>query len=197
MKKHVPGVASLQLQRQENLKTQTPPMDLEKSLMRLILRIAGDPAINVTFWDGGSLYSNRKGPTMVVKERAALWRMLSHPTLHFGDDYSNGRIEVEGGFLPFLEEIYAALDRRQKKTASLLSLANSYRRLQGNPIEFAKDNIHHHYDIGNEFYRLWLDEEMAYTCAYFAPGATTLEAAQLAKMEHVCVNYDKYRVEFS
>ena len=186
MKKDVPGVASLQLQRQENLKTQTPPMDLEKGLMRLILRTAGDPAINVMFWDGGSLYLNRKGPTMVVKERAALWRMLSHPTLHFGDDYSSGRIGVEGGLLPFLKEIYTALDRRQKKTASLLSLANSYRRLQGNPIEFAKDNIHHHYDIGNEFYRLWLDEEMAYTCAYFAPGATTLEAAQLAKMEHVC-----------
>ena len=186
MKKDAPYEVSLRLQRQENSKAQTPPMDLEKGLMRLVLRIAGDPAINVTFWDGGSLYSNRKGPTMVVKERAALWRMLSHPTLHFGDDYSSGRIEVEGGLLPFLEEIYAALDRRQKKTASLLSMANSYRRLRGNPIEYAKDNIHHHYDIGNDFYRLWLDEEMAYTCAYFAPGATTLEAAQLAKMEHVC-----------
>lgn len=186
MKRNGPQGLSLPFQRPEDSKTQMPPMALEKDLMRLILRIIGDPAINVTFWDGEALLPDHKGPGMVLKERAALWRMLTHPTLHFGDDYSNGRIEVEGDLLPFLEKIYAALDRRQKQTASLLSLANSYRRLRGNPIDDAKDNIHHHYDIGNDFYRLWLDKEMAYTCAYFAPDATTLEAAQLAKMEHVC-----------
>ena len=186
MKREDPLSVSLQFQRPEDAKMQMPPTELEKGVMRLILRIIGDPAINVTFWDGETLHSGRQGPGMVLKERAALWRMLAHPTLHFGDDYSNGRIEVEGGLLPFLKTIYTALDRRQKKTASLLSLANSYRRLRGNPIAHAKDNIHHHYDIGNDFYRLWLDKEMAYTCAYFSPDATTLEAAQQAKMEHVC-----------
>jgi cyclopropane-fatty-acyl-phospholipid synthase len=112
--------------------------------------------------------------------------MLTHPILYFGDNYSNGRIEVEGGLVSFLEQFYTSLDRRQKEAVSLLGVANTYRRLRGNPVEYAKDNIHHHYDIGNDFYRLWLDEEMAYTCAYFAPGASTLESAQLAKMEHVC-----------
>ena len=44
----------------------------------------------------------------------------------------------------------------------------------------------HHYDVGNEFYRLWLDRQMLYTCAYFPTPDTTLEDAQIAKMDHVC-----------
>ncbi len=51
----------------------------------------------------------------------------------------------------------------------------------------SKRNIHHHYDIGNDFYKLWLDREaLQYTCAYFADPAMTIEQAQQAKMHHVC-----------
>jgi len=56
-----------------------------------------------------------------------------------------------------------------------------------NTFRKAADNIHHHYDIGNDFYRLWLDEDaMQYTCAYYADPAMTLEQAQQAKMSHIC-----------
>jgi cyclopropane-fatty-acyl-phospholipid synthase len=54
-----------------------------------------------------------------------------------------------------------------------------------NSLAGSRRNIHHHYDIGNDFYRLWLDEEMVYTCAYFARPEMTLEQAQRAKMDHV------------
>src|SRR5262249_40754325 len=50
----------------------------------------------------------------------------------------------------------------------------------------SRDSVHHHYDLGNEFYRLWLDESLSYTCAYYEDPTRTLEAAQLAKMDHVC-----------
>ncbi len=50
----------------------------------------------------------------------------------------------------------------------------------------AKENVHHHYDLGNNFYRLWLDRDMVYTCAYFPTPDATLEAAQIAKMDLVC-----------
>lgn len=51
----------------------------------------------------------------------------------------------------------------------------------------SRSNIHHHYDIGNDFYRLWLDREaLQYTCAYYADATMTLEQAQQAKMHHVC-----------
>lgn len=167
-------------------KSQIPPTEIEKRLMRLMLKGLGDPEINVTLWDGELLQPKRGSVGMVIKDRAVLWKLLTYPTLQFGDAYCTGRIELEGGLLPFLERVYATLDQRQKATTGWLSLINTYRRLRGNPIDQAKDNIHHHYDLGNDFYRLWLDEDMAYTCAYYAPGVDTLEAAQQAKMEHVC-----------
>jgi cyclopropane-fatty-acyl-phospholipid synthase len=165
---------------------QSPPTALEKDLMRFILKGLGNPAIGVTLWDGEPLSPTQKGPTMVLRERAALWRLLTHPTLHFGDDYSAGRIEIEGGLLNFLGRIYDAFYHRPTSVAALQRIAGIYHRMRGNPVDQARDNIYHHYDIGNDFYKLWLDDDMVYTCGYFAPGITTLEAAQQAKMEHVC-----------
>ena len=55
-----------------------------------------------------------------------------------------------------------------------------------NTLGRAQENIHHHYDVGNKFYQLWLDSEMQYTCAYFPEPEMTLEEAQQAKMDHVC-----------
>ena len=48
------------------------------------------------------------------------------------------------------------------------------------------ENIHSHYDLGNDFYKLWLDREMVYTCAYFPSPSVTLEEAQHAKLDYVC-----------
>jgi cyclopropane-fatty-acyl-phospholipid synthase len=50
----------------------------------------------------------------------------------------------------------------------------------------SRNNIHRHYDLGNDFYRLWLDEQLVYTCAYFPTPSATLEAAQHAKLDYVC-----------
>ncbi|HEY8242290.1 MAG TPA: class I SAM-dependent methyltransferase [Casimicrobiaceae bacterium] len=49
-----------------------------------------------------------------------------------------------------------------------------------------RENIAHHYDVSNAFYRLWLDERMVYSCAYFERDDMTLEAAQVAKLDHIC-----------
>jgi cyclopropane-fatty-acyl-phospholipid synthase len=46
--------------------------------------------------------------------------------------------------------------------------------------------VHHHYDLGNDFYKLWLDDRMVYTCAYYDSPAATLDEAQVAKLDHVC-----------
>lgn len=49
-----------------------------------------------------------------------------------------------------------------------------------------KANIQHHYDVSNNFYRLWLDERMVYSCAYFRTDADSLDQAQAQKLDHVC-----------
>ncbi len=56
----------------------------------------------------------------------------------------------------------------------------------GNTLAGARENIHHHYDLGNDFYQLWLDKNLVYTCAFFATDKVTLEEAQIAKMDLVC-----------
>jgi len=59
-------------------------------------------------------------------------------------------------------------------------------RGEGHSLRQARENIHYHYDLGNDFYRLWLDAQLVYTCAYFPTPEATLEEAQAAKMEQVC-----------
>jgi cyclopropane-fatty-acyl-phospholipid synthase len=111
---------------------------------------------------------------------------LSNPHLHFGDDYSAGRIEIEGGLVRFMETVYQAMNRTPRYRR--VSDPAAYRRNQPNlnSLTESRRNIHHHYDIGNDFYQLWLDREMLYTCAYFPYPAMTLEEAQAAKMDLIC-----------
>ena len=122
-----------------------------------------------------------------IRDRGALWQVVRDPSLHFGDLYSEGRIEVEGDLVTFLERTYAALEAGRSARASPWWRLWSDRAPSSRSIAAARDNIHRHYDLGNDFYALWLDREaMQYTCAYFPESGMSLEAAQRAKMDHVC-----------
>jgi cyclopropane-fatty-acyl-phospholipid synthase len=55
-----------------------------------------------------------------------------------------------------------------------------------NSLRAARDNVHHHYDLGNSFYQKWLDHELVYTCAYFERPEMSLDDAQQAKLDLVC-----------
>jgi cyclopropane-fatty-acyl-phospholipid synthase len=69
---------------------------------------------------------------------------------------------------------------------TLGSILRGAHRLRRNTLSGSRENIHHHYDIGNEFYSLWLGSTMAYTCAYYPTPDATLDEAQIAKFDHVC-----------
>jgi len=161
---------------------------LDVWLTRKFLQAIGRPALRVVLWNGTEVVTSSSAPsvTMTLRKRAALWRLLTNPLLHFGDDYSAGLIEVEGGLVAFLETVYRhmAASRKYRKSPD----PAAYRRNQPklNSLSGSQHNIHHHYDIGNDFYRLWLDREMLYTCAYFPENSLSLEEAQSAKMELVC-----------
>jgi cyclopropane-fatty-acyl-phospholipid synthase len=66
------------------------------------------------------------------------------------------------------------------------ALAEWRRKPRANTLGGSRSNIYHHYDIGDDFYRLWLDREMVYTCAFFPTPQVSLEEAQVAKMDLVC-----------
>jgi cyclopropane-fatty-acyl-phospholipid synthase len=107
------------------------------------------------------------------------------PRTAFGDGYSDGTIEVAGSLVDVLSAMCEGWTRGAKSSAFARVLNRQHRR-RSHSLAASRDSVHHHYDIGNEFYRLWLDEKMQYTCAYYADPHMTLEAAQLAKLDHVC-----------
>jgi cyclopropane-fatty-acyl-phospholipid synthase len=161
---------------------------IDRWLLRKFLQAIGEPAMRVILWDGTESVKGNSKPSvgMVIRDRATLWRLLTNPLLHFGDDYSAGRIEIEGGLVAFMETVYRAMSQKTRSRRGRPKAA--YRRNQPNmnSLTGSRSNIHHHYDIGNDFYQLWLDKEMLYTCAYFPDPAASLEDAQIAKMDLVC-----------
>ncbi|HMC13383.1 MAG TPA: class I SAM-dependent methyltransferase, partial [Gallionellaceae bacterium] len=159
---------------------------VEKFLLSKILRVFGDPPLQVELWNG-DVISNHEGNAaarILIRDRRALLKLLADPELNFGELYSTQRIEVQGNLLEFLEAVYRAWPTSsENKIEMLLAPLFGTRR---NSFTRARSNIHHHYDIGNDFYKLWLDERMLYTCAYFHSHEASLEEAQLAKLDHVC-----------
>ena len=78
-----------------------------------------------------------------------------------------------------------------KLFSAMSSIADSVRhRLRGNTMSGSRRNISYHYDLGNDFYRLFLDPTMAYSCAYFRTADDSLEQAQLQKYETICDKLD-------
>ena len=162
---------------------------VEGWIMRRLLRSLGDPPMRLTLWNGESITPATGCAVggLRIADRASLLKLLIHPDLYFGEAYSDGSIEIEGDLVKLLEAVYR--HRLEPNTACSRWLHRTARWIhhgRRNTLAAARDNIHHHYDLGNAFYGLWLDQQMSYTCAYFPSSRMTLEQAQIAKMDLVC-----------
>jgi len=156
----------------------------ERALMRRLLTALREPPISIVLWDGSEIRSQHAAPThrLRIHDRASLWRIAWDPQFGFGEAYAEGRATIEGDFCDFLRIVVDATaqqnptdrPRRVRRARNKCTLHSS------------KENIHRHYDIGNEFYKLWLDDRMLYTCAYYRDPQMNLEQAQVSKMDHVC-----------
>ena len=159
----------------------------EKALLAKAMQAIGNPPLQVVLWDGQEIMNHPGHPaaSLLIRDRGALLKLVADAELYFGELYSAQRIEVRGDLLEFLEVVYRSwpLAGQGGIGKKLFSPLLDARR---NTLSGSRRNIHHHYDIGNDFYRLWLDERMVYTCAYFPDRDTSLEDAQFAKLDHVC-----------
>ncbi len=167
----------------------TPSTAPERRLARWVLRQLGDPPVRFVLWDGTVVVPDAPTPhqDVVFRRRRAFYRLLANPLLHFGEDYVSGDITVVGDLATLIESIYRRLEARriQHGRPAWQRLLLRVRPAPANDHRRSRHNVHHHYDLGNDFYRLWLDEEMVYTCAYYPEPGMDLEAAQRAKMDHV------------
>lgn len=165
------------------------PAGLESRLLRHLLRSLGDAPLSIRLRNGEPVSTGGAGGATGIRiaNGYSLAKLFINPDLHFGDAYTDGLIEVEGDLVTLLETVF--LHRREASVpffGGRSRLAGWMNRARPNTQVSARRNIHQHYDIGNEFYQLWLDPRMVYTCAYFPDPAVTLEAAQVAKMDHIC-----------
>lgn len=153
----------------------------ERRLLRRLLAALGDPPVSALLWNDEEVRAADKPAVtrLHFHQRKALLKTLLDPDLYFGDEYAAGRIDIEGDLVTLLEQAFNRPGAPQDARSTL-------RRRHRNSPTGSRENIFHHYDVSNDFFRLWLDEQMVYTCAYFEHPAMSLEAAQVAKMDHVC-----------
>ena len=130
--------------------------------------------------------------------------LLGRNPLRFADAYFRGALDVDGDIFAalrlkdYLHSLRLTLPDRLRVALRLLGSASGLHavrspsgRLEGNAVRSHsrhenRDAIAFHYDLSNDFYALWLDENMVYSCAYFERPDMTLEQAQCAKLDHIC-----------
>jgi cyclopropane-fatty-acyl-phospholipid synthase len=175
-------------------------------LRRELRRVLPERPFSVAFWDGTEVRATQSGaPTFLVRSPRALAHLLRRPgELGLGRAYICGDLDVA------VEDLDAAValvvdwepPRIAPRDAVRLAVAAVRAaglvtppkvpaielRQRGRLHSLVRDRraVRHHYDAGNEFFALFLDPSMTYSCAVFSRGADTLEAAQEAKLEMVC-----------
>jgi cyclopropane-fatty-acyl-phospholipid synthase len=159
---------------------------------------------SLRFWDGTTVRATEvPAPTFTFNSPRALAHVLRAPgELGLGRAYVDGLLEVDD-----LDRALRVVDTFDPPSLSWVTIARlgaalvracglvvppkppaSELRLRGERHTISRDRraVRHHYDAGNDFFALFLDESMTYSCAYWAGGAETLDEAQEAKLELVC-----------
>ncbi|MCY1389268.1 Ubiquinone biosynthesis O-methyltransferase [compost metagenome] len=149
---------------------QLPPA-LQKLQLPLRLRL----------WDGHELNLGPAPSVTIVVKDPKLVAQFTHPSLDLlGTAFVEGRLEMEGSInevVRICDELSMALVGEDESHLPTRTVHDKAADAQA---------ISYHYDLSNEFYQLWLDQDMAYSCAYFKMGDESLETAQLQKFDHLC-----------
>ncbi|HXZ91713.1 MAG TPA: class I SAM-dependent methyltransferase [Burkholderiales bacterium] len=159
-------------------------MLLESRVRKVIgrLRAKANLPVAIELWNG-ERYELSPAPTVTLRiPSASALRYFAHPDLaKLGEAYVEGHVDVEG---PISDALRAAegLSRQlgEAKKGHLPLLRNLHTR------KTDAASIQYHYDVSNDFYALWLDRNMVYSCAYFKTGDESIDVAQEQKLDHIC-----------
>lgn len=143
---------------------------------------AGGASLEVTLPDGARIgFGKPARIRLIIRDQATLAR-LANPTLaSLAEAYIEGRIDVQGDLLEAV-----SLAERLANAAGSSAAHRVAGMLLRHSAHQDRAAIGYHYDVGNEFYRLWLDQRMVYSCGYFKTGAESIDEAQRAKLDHIC-----------
>ncbi len=132
------------------------------------------------------------GPTVTIRftDKAVEREIFLNPELKTAEAYMDARLVMEAGGSVFdLLKLFSVNRSTLEAHPMQRALRRAWRMLrhrqQRNPVGLAAKNIRHHYDVPPEFYRLWLDETMTYSCAYYTSPDVSLHQAQIDKLRHI------------
>jgi cyclopropane-fatty-acyl-phospholipid synthase len=155
---------------------------------RITLKLPGkEPR---TYGAGGG-----KPLTVRFTDRRVAFDILKNPRLGLGEAYMDERLVIEDGTILDLLELIVGANRWEEKGEGRKALnkgKNPFLKLlsKRNDLKRARRNVAHHYDIGNDLYALFLDDDLQYSCAYFTDPSNSLEQAQLDKKAHIAAKLD-------
>ncbi len=169
-------------------------MDLFQAMLRRFVRVG---TLTVIDADGAKhTHAGAPGPNVTLKlHDPKLSRALFlNPELRTGEAYMDGGLTIEQGSIRDLLTIYA-LNRTNLRGQPLQkTLRTTLKRLKrwgpANTLARSRANVEAHYDLSNDMYRLFLDEGLNYSCAYFRTPDDTLEQAQVNKLRHIAAKLD-------
>src|SRR5689334_22951222 len=137
-----------------------------------------------TYGPGGG-----QSATIRFTDRKVVFDILKNPRLGVGETYMDGRLIVEEGTILDLLEIVTksnAWERGGKgKALGKGRIAKLKALVERNTPRRSRSNVAHHYDVGNDLYRLFLDPDLQYSCAYYTDPGNSLEQAQSDKKAHI------------
>jgi cyclopropane-fatty-acyl-phospholipid synthase len=145
--------------------------------------------VRLTLPDGTSAGDPNARVSLVVKDNATLANLATGQVGVLGEDYVEGKFEVEGSMRDLMAVASAILPGSPVEAARVGRLTELIRRLISvwrHSIERDARQIQFHYDLSDDFYALWLDPRRVYSCAYFRTPDMTLAQAQEAKLDHIC-----------
>ncbi len=156
---------------------------LTKSTLAAVLARLTGPGFQVKWWDGDVRRYGGNEPSFSLNFHAEPAFNAEDPMVSLGEAYMDGVLDFDGDWNAMLGLINSNRQILDGPLARVAGVARTLDRLRLRARQ--KENIAHHYDIGNDFYRMWLDPDMNYSCAYFATADMTLEQAQQAKIDHI------------
>ncbi len=129
--------------------------------------------------------------TVRFTDRKVAFDILRNPRLGFGEAFMDGRLLIEDGSILDLMRMIVGANRWEdwgegRKALAKSTLSKALKRvLLPNNLKRARKNVAHHYDLSDELYELFLDDDKQYSCAYFTDPGNSLEQAQFDKKAHI------------
>jgi cyclopropane-fatty-acyl-phospholipid synthase len=146
------------------------------------LRARVSAPLSIELWDGRVFSLGSESRVRMKLPKAASLRYLLRPTLgSLAEAYVEGELEIEGRLRDVITTAHQLADSAGVGGWRRVTSAASRHTRRAD-----REAIRRHYDVSNDFYRLWLDRRMVYSCAYFRTGDEDIDTAQVQKLDHIC-----------